>query len=60
MRSAEATERKILEAAYELFYRNGFARVSVDTIAAQARVTKRTLYHHFASKDELLARALAL
>ncbi len=59
-RSAERTERRILEAAYELFYRTGFSRVSVDAIAEEARVTKRTLYHHFASKDELLARALAL
>jgi len=59
-RSVQRTERRILEAAYELFYRSGFSRVSVDAIAAEARVTKRTLYHHFTSKDELLARALRL
>jgi AcrR family transcriptional regulator len=59
-RTAERTRRRILGAAYELFYRTGFTRVSVDAIAAAARVTKRTLYHYFTSKDELLARALAL
>jgi len=59
-RSAEQTERRILEAAYELFYRDGFTRVSVDNIAAGAGITKRTLYHHFTSKDELLARTLEL
>lgn len=59
-RSAKRTEQRILKAAYELFYRTGFSRVSVDAIAAGAHVTKRTLYHHFTSKDELLARALAL
>jgi AcrR family transcriptional regulator len=36
----------------------GFARVGVDAIAAQAGVTKRTLYAHFDSKDRLLAAML--
>jgi AcrR family transcriptional regulator len=57
-RSAERTRRLILEAAYKLFYRHGFARVALDTIATQAKVTKRTLYYHFRSKDDLLAAAL--
>jgi AcrR family transcriptional regulator len=57
-RSAEATRRRITDAAYELFYRKGFARVGVDAVAAQAGVTKRTLYAHFRSKDELLAAML--
>jgi AcrR family transcriptional regulator len=57
-RSAAATRRRILETAYELFYRNGFARVGVDLVATRAGVTKRTLYYHFASKDALLAAVL--
>jgi AcrR family transcriptional regulator len=56
-RTAEATRRRIIDAAYELFYRRGFARVGVDA-AAQAGVTKRTLYAHFDSKDRLLAAML--
>src|SRR5690242_18163717 len=59
-RIAAATRRTILDAAYELFYRKGFARVSVDEIAALAKVTKRTLYYHFKSKDQLLAAVLEL
>jgi AcrR family transcriptional regulator len=59
-RSAAATRRRIIDAAYELFYRKGFTRVSVDTIAVQAGVTKRTLYAHFDSKDRLLAAVLDL
>jgi AcrR family transcriptional regulator len=55
---ADATRRRIIEAAYELFYRKGFARVGVDAVAAQAGVTKRTLYAHFDSKDRLLAAML--
>jgi AcrR family transcriptional regulator len=54
-RSAEQTRRLVLDAAYELFYRKGFGRVSIDEIAASAGFTKRTLYYHFRSKDELLA-----
>src|SRR3974390_524761 len=59
-RSAEPTRRRILDSAYELFYRKGFARIGVDEIAAFAGVTKRTLYYHFKSKDELLASVLDL
>ena len=52
------TRRRILDAAYGLFYRGGFARVGVDAIAAAAQVTKRTLYYHFDSKDALVAAVL--
>jgi len=57
-RSAELTRKRILEAAYALFRRQGYSRVSMDEIAASTRVTKRTLYHHFRSKDDLLACVL--
>ena len=57
---ASHTRRRILDAAYELFYRRGFTRVSVDDVAALAEVTKRTLYYHFKSKDELLTSVLDL
>lgn len=53
MRRAD-TRQSIIDAAYELFYRKGYGRVGVDEIANLARVTKRTLYYHFRSKDELL------
>lgn len=58
-RAAGETRRRILEAAYGLFYRKGFTRVGVDAVAERAGVTKRTLYYHFASKNELLAAVLA-
>lgn len=57
-RSAAATRQRILDAAYAQFYRKGFARVGVDEVAKAAKVTKRTLYYHFDSKDELLAAVL--
>ncbi|HEV3087941.1 MAG TPA: helix-turn-helix domain-containing protein [Candidatus Elarobacter sp.] len=41
-----------------LFYREGIHMVGVDRVAAEAEVTKRTLYRHFPSKDLLIAAAL--
>ena len=52
------TRERLLDAAYDLFYREGFARVGVDAIAEAAGVTKRTLYYHFDSKDALFAGVL--
>lgn len=57
-RSAEQTRGRVLEAAYKLFRRQGYNRVTMDDIAEAAALTKRTLYHHFNSKDQLLADVL--
>src|SRR6266545_3816249 len=57
-RRADATKRRIIEVAYDLFYRDGFARAGVDAIAEAAGITKRTLYYHYESKDALLAAVL--
>ena len=57
-RSSEPTRQRILDAAYALFRRKGFTRVSMDDIAGAAALTKRTLYYHFKSKDTLLAEVL--
>jgi AcrR family transcriptional regulator len=57
-REGEQTRRRIIDAAYEVFYKGGFARAGVDAIAETAGVTKRTLYYHFDSKDALIAAVL--
>lgn len=57
-RSSEATQKQILDAAYKLFRRHGYSRVSIDEIATAAKITKKTLYYHFESKDALLAAVL--
>lgn len=54
----DATRARILDAAYALLYRQGFARTSVDAIAAAAEITKRTLYQHFDSKDAVVEAVL--
>ena len=48
----------IAEVAARLFYRDGIHAVGVDRVAATAGLTKRTLYRHFRSKDELIAASL--
>lgn len=52
------TRKRIIEAASKLFYGEGIRAVSVDAVAEKAGVTKRTLYYHFESKDELVAAYL--
>src|SRR6201996_1271146 len=50
---------RILETADRLFYLQGIRAIGVDTIAAEIGISKRTLYNHFPSKDELIAAYLA-
>jgi AcrR family transcriptional regulator len=57
-RGGATTRLRIIDAAYEQFYKEGFARSSIDVIAQAANVTKRTFYYHFDSKDALLAAVL--
>lgn len=49
---------RLLRAAAELTYTNGIDATGVDAIVNAAGVTKRTLYQHFRSKDDLVAAAL--
>src|SRR5215216_6436960 len=57
-RKTDQTRQRIVDAAYESFWRSGFTRTSVDSIAERANLTKRTLYSYFRSKDDLLAAVL--
>jgi TetR/AcrR family transcriptional repressor of mexJK operon len=43
----------ILDAATTVFLRNGYVGTSMDEIAALARVSKQTVYKHFADKESL-------
>jgi len=52
-------KERILETADRLFYLQGIRAVGVDTIAAEIGISKRTLYNHFPSKDELISAYLA-
>jgi TetR/AcrR family transcriptional regulator, mexJK operon transcriptional repressor len=54
--AATASERKrqaIASAALALFAADGYERTSVDAIAAEAGVSKRTVYSHYGDKEKL-------
>ncbi|WP_417769749.1 TetR/AcrR family transcriptional regulator [Stappia sp.] len=57
--SGKPARERIVDAANRLFYREGIRAVSVDAVADEAGVTKKTLYYHFRSKDDLVAEYLA-
>jgi AcrR family transcriptional regulator len=57
-RSAEA-DRAILEAALHVLERDGFARMSMDSVAEEAGVGKTTIYRRYRDKADLLTGALA-
>src|SRR5579864_7723374 len=51
------TRRLLLEAALELFQKQGYAATSIDDIASNAGTTRPTFYAHFPSRSDLM-RAL--
>lgn len=51
-------QQEILEAAKEVFFQKGIHRATVDDVAAQAEVSKGTIYLYFQSKESILAHLL--
>jgi len=45
---------RILAAAVDLFYRNGYGKTTLEQVANELQVTKPFIYAHFSSKNELL------
>ena len=58
-RGSAVKRTAITEAARRVFLREGYTRASVDAIAADAGVSKRTIYNHFRDKEELFATIVA-
>ncbi len=56
---ADVSERRmaLLETAAQRFAMHGYAATSMRVIAADARMLAGSMYHHFASKDEMLFEA---
>ena len=50
--------RQILDAAHTLFLEMGYGATSMDAIAEQANVSKRTVYSHFGSKEALFSAVM--
>lgn len=49
---------ELLEAALRIFAERGYANTRLEEIAAAVGVTKGTIYHYFATKEQLLLRAI--
>ena len=54
-RSAKLTRSRIVTAAWELFYENGYDETTVDDIVERSGTSKGSFYHYFAGKDALLS-----
>ncbi len=55
----QKTRARIVESARVLFNRHGFESVSIDTVMAEAGLTRGGFYNHFKSKEELFAAAVS-
>ena len=53
VKAPESTRQKILDAAFDEFYRNGFQGGSLNRIVQAAGTTKGALFHHFEGKSDL-------
>ena len=54
----QSSRERILATAWSLFAAEGYAEVSMQTIADAAKVNKATLYHHFRDKEQLIVAVL--
>lgn len=57
-RRTQERRAEILEAAADLFLRDGYHRTSMGDIAAVVGITPPALYRHFAGKQQLLGQVL--
>ena len=51
--------RAVMDGALRVFAREGYTRGSIGEIAKEAGVSTRTIYNHFADKDELFRTVIA-
>lgn len=58
-RAGQTPRAEILDAAAELFTTNGYGSTSTRGIADAVGIRQASLYHHFASKDDILDALLA-
>jgi AcrR family transcriptional regulator len=54
----QLTEQDIIQTARQQFFEKGTKSVKMDDIATELGMSKKTLYQHFNSKNELISRVL--
>ena len=50
----EKIKKRILDKIRDLFFKRGFSRVTMDELASELGISKKTLYNHFSGKAEML------
>ncbi|MEZ3488283.1 MAG: TetR/AcrR family transcriptional regulator [Lachnospiraceae bacterium] len=53
-RKRRSTKSRIIRAAWNLFYKNGYDNTTVEDIIAASKTSKGTFYHYFKGKEALL------
>lgn len=59
-KEAASTRERIVQAADDLFYRQGFERTSFADIAEVVKISRGNFYHHFKTKDDILDAVVEL
>jgi len=58
-RKRRETRQRIAETALRLFLADGYERTTLDAIAAEASISRRTFFSYFKSKDDIILFGLA-
>ncbi len=53
-RKRQSTKSRIVKAAWNLFYKNGYEHTTIEDIIAASKTSKGTFYHYFKGKESLL------
>src|SRR3990172_10009410 len=56
---SEAEKSKILEFSYDKFFKEGFYKTSMDSIASDLQMSKKTIYKHFSTKEDLVEEVVS-
>lgn len=59
-RKRRSTKSRIVKAAWNLFYKNGYDNTTVEDIITASKTSKGTFYHYFKGKEALLNSLLLI
>lgn len=54
-KNTQITKKKIVSAAWKLFYEQGYNGTTIDDIVSESGTSKGSFYHYFSGKDDLLS-----
>lgn len=54
-KNSQSTKKKIVSAAWKLFYEQGYNGTTIDDIVSESGTSKGSFYHYFSGKDDLLS-----